>query len=270
MLEMTIDEMKQHQWSVSWSGGKDSTATIILMHEHKIPIKEIIYVRMMWDENTPATLPIMTEFVDHATSVFRSWGYKVSIIPSIKTAKSLAQRVYKRSLNPSKNGKKYGISAFCRGSCSFNGIKVATIKSIKQSEFEMIGYASDETERINRLTGSKCSILVALGITENQAMQICNDYHLLSPLYLEGKTVRDGCWFCPNCKKMEREKLRKEFPELYKNIVEMIQVVYSWNDPNLVYQLGTRNHWIEDYETERSEKLQCSFFDFSDELNKVE
>ena len=39
---MNIEEMKQHEWSISWSGGKDSTATVILCHEYGIPIKERI------------------------------------------------------------------------------------------------------------------------------------------------------------------------------------------------------------------------------------
>ena len=66
---MNIEEMKQHEWSISWSGGKDSTATVILCHEYGIPIKEIIYVRMMYDEELPATLPVMTDFVDNAVTV---------------------------------------------------------------------------------------------------------------------------------------------------------------------------------------------------------
>ena len=37
---MNIEEMKQHEWCISWSGGKDSTATVILCHEYGIPIKE--------------------------------------------------------------------------------------------------------------------------------------------------------------------------------------------------------------------------------------
>lgn len=57
---MTVDEMKGHEWSVSWSGGKDSTATIILMQEYGVPIKNITYVRMMYDDKTPATLPGQT------------------------------------------------------------------------------------------------------------------------------------------------------------------------------------------------------------------
>lgn len=47
---MSIDEMREHERYVSWSGGKDSTATVIKMHEYKIPIKEIVYVRMMYDD----------------------------------------------------------------------------------------------------------------------------------------------------------------------------------------------------------------------------
>lgn len=266
---MTLEEMKQHEWSVSWSGGKDSTATIILMHEHQVPIKEIIYVRMMWDETTPATLPDMTEFVDHAAEVFRSWGYKVRIIPSLKTAKSLAEQVYFKSVHTSKNGKQYGISAFVRGCCRFNGTKVQTIKSTAISGFEMIGYAADETSRIHRLTDQKCSIMVEMGITESQAVEICKNYNLLAPLYFEGSTMRDGCWFCPNCAKRERERIRKEYPSLYQNIVGMIQAVYSWQDPNLVDQIASRNHWLADYETERKQKLQCSFFDGNYEFKKV-
>ena len=50
---MSIDEMREHEWAVSWSGGKDSTATIILCHKYGIPIKRIVYVRMMYDEKTP-------------------------------------------------------------------------------------------------------------------------------------------------------------------------------------------------------------------------
>lgn len=71
---MSIEEMRKHEWVVSWSGGKDSTATIILCHKYGIPIKKIIYVRMMYNEELPATLPVMVEFVDRAKEVFESWG----------------------------------------------------------------------------------------------------------------------------------------------------------------------------------------------------
>lgn len=36
---------------ISWSGGKDSTATIILCHELGIPVDEIIFCEVMFDHS---------------------------------------------------------------------------------------------------------------------------------------------------------------------------------------------------------------------------
>ena len=49
---------------------------------------------MMWDDKLPATLPVMTDFVDHAKEIFEGWGYPVEVVPSIKTAKSITEQVY--------------------------------------------------------------------------------------------------------------------------------------------------------------------------------
>ena len=211
---MTLDEMREYEWYVSWSGGKDSTATIILMHEYNIPIKRITYIRMMYDNNTPATLPVMTDFVDRATEVLRGWGYDVQIIPSNMTAKYLAERPYKKVLkkeNEKRIGYAGGIARFIRGACEFTKVKMTTIKGTQEKDaYSMIGYASDETKRIHRLGGKNQSILVTLGITEDMAKEICDKNGLLSPLYGLHSIGRDGCWFCPNCTKRERESPFRE------------------------------------------------------------
>jgi len=95
IIKMNLDEMRQHEWVVAWSGGKDSTATIIKMHEYGIPIKAINFVLMMWDDETPAILPIMYNFVIQAKDIFEEWGYKVIISKSQKTAKSKALMTFK-------------------------------------------------------------------------------------------------------------------------------------------------------------------------------
>lgn len=223
---MTIEEMKQHEWIVSWSGGKDSTATIILMHENNIPIKEIIYVRMMFNEKLPATLPIMTDFVDNAKKVFESWGYKVTIVPSIRSAKEISERRFFRSKYLEKNGKKYGLSNFMRGRCKMTAAKTDTIAALvkerDKNAYEMIGYAADETKRIHRLTDHKQSIMVTLGIKENDTYDICRKHNLLSPLYDLGIS-RDGCFFCPNAKKAEREYIHEHYPDLIQEIYTLIE-----------------------------------------------
>lgn len=204
---MSVAEMKEHEWVVSWSGGKDSTATIILMHENEIPIKRIIYVRMMFDDELPATLPTMTKFVDRAKITLEEWGYEVEIAKSVNTAVEIAEKRYIKSKFSGRNGKQYGISAFCRGSCWFTKTKIKTIKSLQREidEYEMIGYASDETSRTHRLGGKKQSVMVALGINEEETFGICRAYDLLSPLY-DTWIGRDGCFFCPNAAKRERER----------------------------------------------------------------
>lgn len=239
----TLEQLRERKWVISWSGGKDSTATVILCHKYGIPIKRIIYVRMMWDEKLPATLPVMTSFVDRAKAVFESWGYPVDIMPSIKTAKSLTEKVYFRSkVHPEKNGKPYGVMAFGRGHCKFTGVKQDTIKSLVHSDdFELIGYAVDEEDRIHRLTDRKQSVMCTLGVTEVDAFNVCREFGLLSPLY-DMKISRDGCWFCPNAGVKEREILKAQYPELIVEIKRMIEMC-EYDTSYLV----TRNNWLQDY-----------------------
>lgn len=246
---MNLEEMKKHEWTVAWSGGKDSTATIILMHEHGIPIKEIIYVRMMYDDTLPATLPVMTEFVDSAKEVFESWGYPVRIVKSIRTTVDELNTVYKRSKHPERNGKKHGVANLIRGYCSMTRNKMDTIAKCipADGQYEMIGYAADETSRTHRLGGFKQSIMVELGINEIETFEICRKYNLLSPLYELG-FARDGCWFCPSASKKEREYLRENYPELVQKINEMCDMCEF--DLSLFKHSG-RNHWVEDWLKEK-------------------
>ena len=70
----------------SWSGGKDSTASIILAHEHKEPLDLIIFSEVMFDENVSGELPEHIDFIKNkAIPVFENWGYEVKILHSGKT-----------------------------------------------------------------------------------------------------------------------------------------------------------------------------------------
>lgn len=114
-----------------------------------------------------------------------------------------------------------------RGRCKMTGAKIDTIEKIIKEKFssetyEMIGYAADETKRLHRLTDHKCSIMVELGIKEAETFDICKKYNLLSPLYDLGIT-RDGCFFCPNAKKLERDYIHENYPELIDLIYELIE-----------------------------------------------
>lgn len=69
------------KYIASWSGGKDSTASIILAHEHNEPLDLIIFSEVMFDENISGELPEHIDFIKNkAIPVFESWGYEVKIL----------------------------------------------------------------------------------------------------------------------------------------------------------------------------------------------
>lgn len=240
---MPIEEMRKREWTINWSGGKDSTATIIACIKYGVPIKEVNYVRMMYDDKLPATLPIMTEFVDKTAERLRKqYDIVVNVIKSAECKTHICDKVYIRSKYPVRNGKRYTLAALGRGFCWFAKYKSVALESIKRSEYEMIGYTIDEPKRYGRLKHpSQESILCTLGITETKAFEICKKNNMLSPLYSIG-AKRDGCWFCPNCSKYVIEYIKRSYPEL----VEIIYEDFSTLSKERLYSC-TRNSWIDDY-----------------------
>lgn len=69
------------KYIASWSGGKDSTASIILVHEHNEPLDLIIFSEVMFDKNISGELPEHIGFIkSKAIPLFNSWGYEVKIL----------------------------------------------------------------------------------------------------------------------------------------------------------------------------------------------
>ena len=51
------------KYIASWSGGKDSTASIILAHEHNEPLDLIIFSEVMFDKEISGELPEHIDFI---------------------------------------------------------------------------------------------------------------------------------------------------------------------------------------------------------------
>ena len=65
------------KYIASWSGGKDSTASIILAHEHNEPLDLIIFSEVMFDKNISGELPEHIDFIKNkCIPLFESWGYE--------------------------------------------------------------------------------------------------------------------------------------------------------------------------------------------------
>lgn len=214
------------KYIASWSGGKDSTASIILAHENKEPLDIIIFSEVMFNETISGELPEHIEFIHRAKNIFEGWGYNVLILRSDKTYMDCFNHRVLRTNNKERKGKKQGfpMSKKCKinTDCKIRPIK-KFLKSINEDYIQYVGIAAEEKQRLERIekTKSKISLLEKYGYTEKMAFNLCKKYNLLSPVYEFCK--RGGCFFCPNATKNELRHLRKNHKDLWEILLELEQ-----------------------------------------------
>lgn len=200
--------------TVSWSGGKDSTATIILAHEMGIEISKIVHCRLFYDKEIPAN-PFLFNFIEDKSKIFEKWGYHVDIVSPSKTYKDMFFKKVMKSKIPERNGKMQGglLAKHCK--LTDEKIKCLQKPSIRKiKKLSLIGIASDEVDRLDSLSLiNNISLLAAKGFSENDALKKCIEYDMVSPLYSMG-SKRDGCFFCPFRWK-HLDLLRKNFYDIY-------------------------------------------------------
>lgn len=97
---------------VLWSGGKDSTATIILAHEKGEPI-DLVLMSLMWFDKKrkiPAENKKHLDWVmNYAKPLIESWGYKVQFVSSDKDYIYWFYKIRQSSeMHPETIGKYYG------------------------------------------------------------------------------------------------------------------------------------------------------------------
>lgn len=81
------------KYIASWSGGKDSTASIILAHEHGEPLDLIIFSEVMFTENVSGELPEHIDFMKNkCIPLFERWGYETKILHADRTYMDIFMR----------------------------------------------------------------------------------------------------------------------------------------------------------------------------------
>ncbi len=234
---------------ISWSGGKDSTATVILFHEHELELMKpgdkvmIVFAEVMFDiqHNISGHNPDIIDFIYEKKSIFESWGYEVNILHANGKRKDFLDFFYhtmgKSRTHPEHEGMRYGFPA--SGLCGVKrDLKLKPIEDFKKSmadveHIDYVGIAKDEPDRLISLykEPNTMSLLDKYGYTEEDAKNLCVKYDMLSPQYLlaDGKQKRDGCWFCPNAKLCEHEAIRNRLPKAWEKYVSLE------TEPNVAY-----------------------------------
>ena len=205
------------RYIASISYGKDSLAQLEIIHQHGLPLTDIVTADIWATPDIPAYLPDVWDFRNRMDwEIEGRYGIPVTHVRSEKT---FIDYFYRMHTPKAKYTGIYGWPPIFGHWC----MKYLKLKPIQDYFKDLdyvswIGIAADEPKRHAQLNEKNRSALVEYGITEAQAMEICKGLNWVSPTYLH--SGRDGCWFCP-CQGIDQlRRLYKEFPDLWKLMMD--------------------------------------------------
>jgi len=231
---------------VSFSGGKDSTAMLLLLLEQNKPIDEVVFFDAgSWD---------FPEMRHHIDKVEKYTGVKIT---RLQAQKSFDYWMFEHLVENGKNKGQvgYGFPSVKLRWCTSE--KIRTINNYLSNNYKTIstyiGYAFDEQWRANK-SKDKSNIypLIESEISENQALAMCYNYGFTwDGLYEHFRRV--SCWCCPLQRISELRKLYNLYPDLWKKLEDMQKRTNSYfrMDGKRVEDLTKRFE---------AEKLQISLF----------
>jgi 3'-phosphoadenosine 5'-phosphosulfate sulfotransferase (PAPS reductase)/FAD synthetase len=224
---------------ISFSGGKDSTAMLLMMLEKGINVDRIICV------DTTKEFPGMYR---HIEKVQAMCPIKIEIV-KIDFDYWFGEHIKTKGKNKGKIG--YGFPDFRNRWCtSLKREAVKKIqKTIKGDSFQFHGIAVDEKKRMENNNNMNIKYpLVEWGITEKQALEYCYSKGLdWEGLY--EKFARVSCWCCPMSRIGELRVLYNDFPRLWEALIEMDKQSFRrFKSDYSVYDLSERfaNENLED------------------------
>lgn len=257
------DEEKQACFhAVSLSGGKDSTAMLLLMIERDMPIDIVLTA------DTGMEFPEMYEHLKKLDQyLFKERGIHITFLRHPKGFEWLMFEEPKQKASAIERRKKQGVPLYgngwpgprvrwCTGQLKTHLMnrEVNRLKG-KYHARNYIGIAADEKKRIK----TEIYPLADWNITEKEALQICYDrgydWNGLYEIY-----HRCSCWCCPFQRIDELRKLRHYHPELWKRLRELDRRALAQFGPTPLGQF--RKNWSVERLEQRfaAEEAQISIF----------
>lgn len=196
---------------VSFSGGKDSTAMLLLMIEKGMPVDEIIFV------DTGLEFPEMYEYIDKIEK------HILRPITRIKAEKGWDYWFYRKKEKGNRIGETYGwpftIGAWCNDRLKLKPLHDYE-KKINEKYMWYIGIAADEEPRYARIQSfeRQKAPLYEWGITEQMAREYLEKRNLLNPLYKYFDRL--GCYLCPKQNARSLRTLYDNWPDLWQKLLQ--------------------------------------------------
>ena len=200
---------------ISLSGGKDSTAMLLMMLEKKEPIHSIIFFDTGWE---------FPEMLEHIKKLEKYINMKIiKIYPAKSFDYLLLEQPVKKRGTDTIHRIGYGWPSPLRRWCT--GQKLSTIKKYYNAQnnfISCIGFATDEIKRIPIKPKKYIERypLIEYGISEKEALQYCYEKGFdWGGLYEVFNRV--SCFCCPMKRINDYRKMRVKYPELWEKMLAM-------------------------------------------------
>lgn len=242
---------------VNFSGGKDSTAMLLMMLEKNIPIDDVIFC------DTGMEFP---EMLEHIKKVEEYIGREITTLKAAQGDFKYFMFEHKKTKGKHQERLGYGWPTasvrWCTGFLKRDVVNEFLHKKYpKEKCINYIGIAYDEFPRIKNKSQWYLSTrrypLIDWRVREKQALEYCyfKGFHW-SGLY--EKYDRLSCWCCPLQSLKELKMLYLHFPDLWECLKEMDG--RSFNSFRVDYTLTELEDRFKEEEKARREKEKRSLF----------
>lgn len=207
---------------VSLSGGKDSTAMLLMMLERGEPVDDIVFFDWgMEFEEVDKHLEKLEQYTGRViTRLYPEKPFEYWMFDHIKTK------------GKQKNRRGYGWPSPKIRWCT--RIKYDALHKHNKGAIDCIGYAYQERFRRPRYLDNQRYPLLEWGVTSIEALKYCYSHGFdWGGLYKLFRRV--SCWCCPFAAERECKALVENFPHLFKKLQE-------WNE-RCEFPLPSRYPW---------------------------
>lgn len=207
--------------TVSFSGGKDSTAMLLHMIDLGEKIDEVLNV------DTGMEFPAMYEHISRVREIVEAHGIKFSVL---RAAHSFEWYMFEHEIDSKKYGYHKGhgwptpVIRWCTGWLKRDVLN-AYLSEIRKTHdlIQCVGLAADEEKRLERANNQQKTHrhpLVEWGWSEADCLQFCYDRGFdWGGLYKQFHRV--SCWCCPLQAIGELRSLYTYYPELFDRLEAM-------------------------------------------------
>lgn len=195
------EELKKQTLALSL--GKDSTTIALLSKEKGIIYDEFVFA------DTGAEFP---ELYEYLKVIEKDLNKPITILKPKLTIEEFMQKIVSRGKF---KGKPRGFPQRLSPCGFMRDTKVVPLEKISKGKIISIGYASDETSRVQKSKNYRYP-LIEWNFSENMCAKYLNLKSKLNPLYTNFNRL--GCYFCPHQNTSSLYVVWKLYPKFWEHM----------------------------------------------------